>query len=83
MQSASESISSRSHTNEWGITYDKVANEDLKDLGLQAGPSCEHSLEYTNKDVTERRTDQGAVRSHLGHARSEVVTILVAVLCYP
>ena len=33
--------------------------------------------------MTERRADEGSVRGHLGHSSSEVVAVLVAVLCNP
>ena len=33
--------------------------------------------------MAERRTDKSSVYSHLGHSSSEVVTVLVAVLCDP
>lgn len=64
-------------------TYDEVADDDLEDLGLETRPSGEHPLQDRDQDVTERRTDQSSVGSHLRNTRGEVVAVLVPVLCDP
>jgi len=64
-------------------TYDEVAGEDLEQLSLEAGAAGEDALEDADQHVAERRADQRAVDGHLGHARREVVPVLVAVLRDP
>lgn len=64
-------------------TYDQVANKDLKNLGLQASPASEQALEEVDKDMAQGGADEGAIHGHLGHARSEVVTMLAPILCDP
>jgi hypothetical protein len=56
------------------MTYNKIAEENLQDLRLQALASLEDLLQGANQDVTQGRADQSTVYSHLGHARGEVVT---------
>jgi len=63
--------------------YDKVGNDDLENLRLQAGPASERLLEEGNHNMAERCADERAVDGHLGHTASEVVSRLVAVLCDP
>ena len=58
---------------------DEVADNDLHDLGLQAGSALEGLLQTPDQEVAQRRTDQSTVRSHLGHSGGEVVAMLVAV----
>lgn len=64
-------------------TYDEVAKENLQDLGPQACAAFEDLLQNPDQQRAKRRTDKGAVRGHLWHARREVVAVLVAVLCQP
>lgn len=64
-------------------SYDKVGNDDLEDLRLQAGPASERLLEEGDHNMTEGCADERAVDGHLGHTASEVVARLVAVLCDP
>ena len=63
--------------------YDKVGNDDLENLRLQAGPASERLLQQGDHNMTERCADERAVDGHLGHTASEVVSRLVAVLCDP
>jgi len=62
---------------------DQVGNKDLHDLRPQARPASKQALKDADEDVAQWRTDERAVHSHLGHARCEVVTILVAVFRNP
>ena len=64
-------------------SYDKVGNDDLENLRLQAGPAFERLLEEGDHNMTERCADERAVDSHLGHTASEVVSRLVPVFCNP
>lgn len=64
-------------------TYNQVAHEDLHDLGLQAGAALEGLLQDPDEEVAQRCAHKGAVGSHLGHTRGEVVSMLVAVLSQP
>lgn len=61
-------------------TYHKVAENDLEDLGLERGAALEERLHDPNKNVAHGSANQSTVGSHLGHARGEVVAVLVAVL---
>ena len=62
-----------------GATYNQVADENLQDLGPQARPAREESLQDADQEVAERRADEGAVEGHLGDARVDVVAMLAAV----
>ena len=64
-------------------TYHQVANNDLEDLGPQTGPACKQLLENADQDMAQRGADESTVRSHLRDSRSEVVAMLVPVLCNP
>lgn len=64
-------------------TYDQVADEDLKDLSLEAGATTEDLLQDANEDVAQRRADERAVEGHLGHSRREVVAMLAPVVGNP
>jgi hypothetical protein len=63
--------------------YDKVAEEDLEDLGLQALASLEHALQDTDEEVAEGRGNDCAVEGHLGNARGEVGARLAPVVGNP
>lgn len=65
---------------EAGEIYNQVADDDLEDLGLCASSPSECLLEECNKDVTEWGRDNGPVKCHLRHTRSEVGPMLRAVL---
>jgi hypothetical protein len=67
----------------FAMTYNKIAEENLQDLRLQALASLEDLLQGANQDVTQGRADQSTVYSHLGHARGEVVTRLAPVMRNP
>lgn len=62
------------------ITYNQVANQDLEDLGLQAGAASEDLLQDSDEDVAEGRGDEHAVQRHLGDARREVVAMLADIV---
>lgn len=64
-------------------SYNKVRNDDLENLRLQARPALECLLEERDHHMAERRADERAVDRHLGHAAGEVVTRLVAVFGDP
>ena len=63
--------------------YDKVGNDDLENLRLQAGPASERLLEEGDHNMAERCADERAVHGHFGHTASEIVSRLVAVLRNP
>lgn len=64
-------------------TYNQITDENLQNLGLQAGAALEDLLESPDKEVADGGADQGTVGGHLGDAGSEVVAVLVAVLREP
>lgn len=64
-------------------TYDQVADEDLEDLGLQAGATRKDLLEDADEQVAQRRTDEHAVEGHLGHPSAEVMSMLADIVCNP
>ena len=64
-------------------TYDQIAEDDLEDLGCQAGPSCKQSLKNVDQDVAEGGADEQAVRGHLWYSRGEVMAVLVAIFGDP
>lgn len=66
-----------------GDTYDQIADENLKDLGFQAGPAFEEFLQDGDQDMTQWSADEGAVESHLGYARAEVVAVFTAIVGDP
>lgn len=61
-------------------TYDQIADKDLEDLCAQACAAFEDLLQQVYQQRTEGRADEGTVCGHLGHARREIVAILVAIL---
>jgi hypothetical protein len=65
------------------VTYNQVADENLHDLCLQTRSACEYLLQDANQNVTERCADECAVDGHLGHARREVMPVLVLVVRNP
>lgn len=64
-------------------TYDEIADDDLEDLGSQTGMASEQPLQHVDQGVPQWRADECAVHGHLGHARGEVVPVLVAILRDP
>lgn len=64
-------------------TYNQVADKNLENLGPQAGAPAEGLLEKPNQEVAQGSADEGAIRRHLGHSRSEIVAVLVAILGEP
>lgn len=68
---------------EFGQTYNKIADENLHDLGPQASAILEGLLQSPDQEMTQRSADKGSIGGHLGDARCEVVAVLVAVLGQP
>lgn len=64
-------------------TYHQVADDNLHNLGLEAGAAVEDLLEHPDEDVAEGSANEGTVGGHLGDARGKVVAVLVAVLGEP
>lgn len=67
----------------WGCAYQKIGDDDLHDLGLQARPASEGLLEEGNHHMAQRRANECAVDRHLGHTACEVVAALVTVFRNP
>ena len=65
------------------MTYNQVADDDLKYLGLEAGPVGKDFLQDLDQEMAHRCTDDGSVDCHLWHTRCEVMAILVPILSYP
>lgn len=63
--------------------YNQVADEDLHDLGLDAGTALEELLQDADKDMAKRGSNQSTVDGHLGHTRGEVVAALAPVVGDP
>jgi hypothetical protein len=61
----------------------QVADDDLHDLGAQAGAALEEELQQPDEEVAQRRADEGTVGGHLGDTGRKVVAMLVAVLGHP
>lgn len=55
--------------------HDQIAHDDLPDLRLFGGAAGKGPLEKSNKDVSERRGNEGAVDSHLGDTWRQVGAI--------
>lgn len=64
-------------------TYDQIANEDLKNLGLETCAAGEDLLQDANEDVAEGGADEHSVQRHLGDARAEVVAVLADIVGDP
>lgn len=64
-------------------TYNQIADENLHNLGLEAGAAGEHALQDVDQDMAKGGADESTVDSHLGDARGEVMAMLVPVLCDP
>lgn len=65
---------------EAGETYDQVADQDLEDLGLQAGAAGEDALQDADEDMAEGRGNEHAVQGHLRDAGGEVVAVLADIV---
>lgn len=65
------------------MTYDKVANENLHDLGLQARAVAESLLQQEDQEVAHGSANKSAIRRHLGDPGCEVVAMLVPVFGEP
>ena len=60
-------------------TYNQIADENLQNLGTQAGAAREEPLQDPDQEVAQWRADERAVESHLGDPRVDVVAMLAAV----
>ena len=65
------------------LTHDKIADEYLQNLCLQARPSGEEPLKDTNQDVSQRRANKCTVYCHLGYSRADVVPVFAAIMGDP
>lgn len=65
------------------VTYNQIADKNLKDLGPQTLAVLEHLLEDPDEEMAQGGADKGAVGGHLGDTSCEVVAILVAILGEP
>lgn len=59
--------------------YNQVADDNLENLGLCAGPSCECLLQKGDEDMAKRGRNQRTVDSHIRHTRGEVSPMFRAV----
>ena len=66
-----------------GDTYNQVADDNLENLGPQAGAPAEGLLQKPNQEVAQGGADEGAICRHLGDSRGEIVAVLVAILGEP
>lgn len=64
-------------------THDQIAEDNLQDLSLQAGPSLEQLLEDVDEEMAKRSADERAVNRHLGHTGREVSAVLAPVVGDP
>lgn len=64
-------------------TYNQIASEDLKNLGLETCAAGEDLLQDANEDVAEGGADEHSVQRHLGDARAEVVAVLADIVGDP
>jgi len=64
-------------------TYHQIRDEDLHDLSLQRGSVAEKPLKNTDKSMSKRGTDQGAIGHHLGHATAEIVAMFGTIVSEP
>lgn len=62
---------------------EQVADEDLQDLGLEAGAAGKDLLQDADEEVAERGADEHAVEEHLGDAGAEVVAVFADVVGDP
>ena len=67
----------------YGSAYDKVANEDLQDLGLQTRAAGKDLLQDADEEMAQRGGDEHAVQGHLGHAMAEIVAVLADIVGDP
>ena len=63
--------------------YEKVANEDLQDLGLQTRAAGKDLLQDADEEMAQRRGDEHAVQRHLGHTMAEIVAVLANIVGDP
>ena len=63
--------------------YEKVANEDLQDLGLQTRAAGKDLLQDADEEMAQRGGDEHAVQGHLGHAMAEIVAVLADIVGDP
>jgi hypothetical protein len=63
--------------------HQKIANENLKNLRLQALAPLEDLLQQADEDVAQGCANKGTVQRHLGDARGEVVAALAPVVRDP
>ena len=54
-------------------TYNQIANENLKNLGLETCAAGEDLLQDANEDVAEGGADEHSVQRHLGRSMKPAV----------
>lgn len=64
-------------------TYNQIANEYLKNLGLETCAAGEDLLQDANEEVAEGGADEHSIQRHLGDARAEVVAVLADIVGDP
>ena len=63
--------------------YNQIADEDLQNLRLQAGPPRKYFLQDANQDMSQRRANESTVHGHLRHSRIDVVPVFATVMRNP
>lgn len=65
------------------MTHEKIAEDDLQDLGLQTGTTGEDLLHNADEEVSQRSRNKHAVKGHLRHPMAEVVAFFANILRDP
>lgn len=64
-------------------TYNQIADQDLQNLSLQAGPASENLLQNANEKMAEGRGNEHAVQEHLRHTGAEVMAMFADIVGDP
>jgi len=67
----------------WNVTHEKIAEDDLQDLGLQTGTTGKDLLHNADEEVSQWSRDEHAVKRHLGYPMAEVVAFFANILRDP
>ena len=65
------------------LSYNEIAGEDLQNLGLQTRATSKELLQDADQDMSHRRADEGTIRRHLRHPRTDVVAMLALIMSKP
>lgn len=69
---------------DWTLgTHNQIADQNLQDLGFQAGAAGKHLLQDGDQDVSQGGANESAVEGHLGHTSAEVVAVFGAIVGNP